>query len=79
MEQASVTASPQTPVVNAMTVDVEDYFHVSAFEHSVPRSHWDSLESRVVANTGRLLDLFATANIHATFLSWGGLRLVTPD
>ena len=60
-----------TRVVNAMTIDVEDYFHVSAFERSVQRSSWDSLESRVVRNTDRLLEIFARANIHATFFVLG--------
>ena len=41
-----------------MTVDVEDYFHVSVFDEVVPRERWPSMESRVVANTERLLDLF---------------------
>jgi polysaccharide deacetylase family protein (PEP-CTERM system associated) len=58
-------------VVNAMTVDVEDYFHVSAFERSVPRSSWDRLESRVVNNTHRLLDLFDRAHVRATFFVLG--------
>jgi hypothetical protein len=47
-----------TRIVNAMSVDVEDYFHVSAFDAVVSRSAWDEFESRVVANTARLLDLF---------------------
>ena len=58
-------------VVNAMTIDVEDYFHVSAFEATVPRSRWDSLESRVVRNTDRLLDVFQTADVRATFFMLG--------
>ncbi len=44
-----------TSTLNAMTVDVEDYFHVSAFADVVARRDWDSLESRVVRNTERLL------------------------
>jgi len=63
--------STRTTIVNAMTVDVEDYFQVSAFEHTVARSQWDSFESRVVANTERLLDLFFRANVHATFFVLG--------
>jgi len=59
------------PIVNAMTIDVEDYFHVSAFEGSVQRSSWDSLESRVVRNTDRLLELLARANVQATFFVLG--------
>ena len=58
-------------VVNAMTIDVEDYFQVSAFEATVPRSRWDSLESRVVRNTDRLLDVFQTADVRATFFMLG--------
>ena len=41
-----------------MSVDVEDYFQVSAFDASLSRRSWDELESRVVANTDRLLALF---------------------
>ena len=54
-----------------MTVDVEDYFHVSAFERSVPRSSWPSLESRVEANTERLLQLFESVGVRATFFVLG--------
>ena len=59
------------PIVNAMTVDVEDYFHVSAFEGSVSRNSWDSLESRVARNTDRLLELFDQAGVRATFFVLG--------
>jgi polysaccharide deacetylase family protein (PEP-CTERM system associated) len=54
-----------------MTIDVEDYFHVSAFENSVPRSRWESLESRVVRNTDRLLELLGQAQVRATFFVLG--------
>jgi polysaccharide deacetylase family protein (PEP-CTERM system associated) len=57
--------------VNAMTVDVEDYFHVSAFEGVVPRDAWDSYERRVVANTHRLLSVFERGNVLATFFVLG--------
>jgi polysaccharide deacetylase family protein (PEP-CTERM system associated) len=58
-------------VVNAMTIDVEDYFHVSVFDGLVPRHAWGSMESRVCANTERLLDLFDEAGITATFFVLG--------
>ena len=45
-------------VVNAMSIDVEDYFHVSVFDGIVPRTRWAEMESRVVANTTRLLEIF---------------------
>lgn len=58
-------------VVNAMTVDVEDYFHVSVFDGVVPRHTWERLDSRVCHNTERLLRIFDTAGIHATFFILG--------
>jgi polysaccharide deacetylase family protein (PEP-CTERM system associated) len=57
--------------LNAMTVDVEDYFHVSVFDGVVPRSQWESLESRVVSNTERLLDLFDEHAVRGTFFVLG--------
>lgn len=68
---ASRAAATPSPVVNAMTVDVEDYFHVSAFEASVSRAGWSALESRVRRNTERLLDLFAAHDVRATFFVLG--------
>ena len=57
--------------VNAMTVDVEDYFQVSAFEPYIDRQDWDLWPHRVVANTERILDLFADAGVRATFFVLG--------
>lgn len=57
--------------VNVMSVDVEDYFHVSAFEGVALRAEWASYESRVVANTDRLLDLLAVSSARATFFVLG--------
>ena len=45
-------------VVNAMTVDVEDYFQVSAFDCHVDKKQWQTLPCRVEANTERILALF---------------------
>jgi polysaccharide deacetylase family protein (PEP-CTERM system associated) len=63
--------SDQARPVNAMTVDVEDYYQVSAFEPYVSREHWDSQESRVEANMHRILDLFAAQEVRATFFTLG--------
>src|SRR5215470_11443976 len=59
-----------------MSIDVEDYFHVSVFDGIVPRSQWDTMESRVVRNTERLLDIFDEFEVHSTFfvLGWVGER-----
>ena len=61
---------PSGPAV--LSVDVEDYFHVEAFADIVNRPDWDSYESRVVANTHRLLDLFDQVPVKATcfILGW---------
>jgi polysaccharide deacetylase family protein (PEP-CTERM system associated) len=66
-------------VLNALTVDVEDYFQVSAFDGIVPRSHWDRFERRVVANTRRLLDLFDESGVRATFFVLGWISEREPD
>jgi polysaccharide deacetylase family protein (PEP-CTERM system associated) len=58
-------------VPNALTVDVEDYFHVSALAPSIDRGSWGSRESRVVANTHRLLNLFGQFGVRGTFFVLG--------
>lgn len=58
-------------VVNAMSIDVEDYFQVTAFDRVVSRDRWGSMESRVYRNTERLLAIFEEANVVATFFVLG--------
>lgn len=58
-------------ISNAMTVDVEDYFQVSAFREQVAYEDWSRFESRVVANTQRVLDVFDDAGVKATFFVLG--------
>ena len=62
--------------LNIMTVDVEDYFQVSAFEGRVSRLRWPQFESRVCRNTERLLEILEAAGVRATFfvLGWVGER-----
>jgi polysaccharide deacetylase family protein (PEP-CTERM system associated) len=57
--------------VNAMTVDVEDYFQVSAFERRVAPADWERMPVRVEANTNRVLDLLAGRGVRATFFTLG--------
>lgn len=59
------------PIVNAMTVDVEDYFQVSAFAKTISYEQWPMFESRVCRNTERLLEIFDGAGIRATFFVLG--------
>ncbi len=63
-------------ITNAMTVDVEDYFHVSAFANVIDRSHWDHYKCRVENNTRKLLGMLARNNVQATFfvLGWVASR-----
>jgi polysaccharide deacetylase family protein (PEP-CTERM system associated) len=58
-------------VPNALTVDVEDYFHVAALASSISRDSWTSRESRVVGNTQRLLSLFEQFDVKGTFFVLG--------
>ncbi len=77
MKTAPPPAGP--PIVNAMTVDVEDYFQVSAFEGFAPRHRWDEFESRVSANTDRLLAIFDEASVKATFFILGWVAERHPE
>ena len=58
-------------MLNALTIDVEDYFQVSAFESDVRFEDWDGYESRVERNTYRILDLLDENNTTATFFVLG--------
>lgn len=69
--QTRLDAAPEGPLLNAMTVDVEDYFQVEAFARTISREAWDSLPRRVEQNTERLLEIFAEAKVHATFFTLG--------
>ena len=55
----------------AMTIDVEDYYHVHAFKDVIDRADWSTMESRVEANTHRILDLFESTNTKGTFFTLG--------
>jgi polysaccharide deacetylase family protein (PEP-CTERM system associated) len=66
-------------LTNAMTVDVEDYFHVNAFADVIERRQWDSFDMRVDRNTRCVLDLFAAANIKATFFVLGWVAQRKPE
>ncbi len=58
-------------ITHAMTVDVEDYYHVAAFAKVINPSEWDKWPSRVEANTEKLLQLFAERNLKITFFILG--------
>ena len=58
-------------IINAMSVDVEDYFQVSAFEQKINRDNWNKIPCRVEKNVERILTLFENKNITATFFTLG--------
>ncbi|WP_128893531.1 XrtA system polysaccharide deacetylase [Erythrobacter sp. HKB08] len=58
-------------MVNGLSVDVEDWFQVGAFENVISRDDWDSLSLRVEDNVARILDLFDEADVKATFFTLG--------
>jgi polysaccharide deacetylase family protein (PEP-CTERM system associated) len=66
-------------IANALTVDVEDYFHVSAFSSSIHRDTWNAQESRVVPNTEKLLAIFGSFDVRATFFVLGWVAERHPD
>lgn len=66
-------------VLNAMTVDVEDYFQVSAFEPYIDRANWEGQTCRVEANTDRVLELFDSYRVRGTFFTLAWVAQRYPD
>lgn len=66
-------------MLNALTVDVEDYFQVTAFERHVRRDQWDQYPLRVNDNTLRVLDLFDEYGVKATFFILGWVAKRVPN
>jgi len=68
---ANAAVPPAAVRCNAMSVDVEDYYQVSAFADAVSRDQWPSMQGRVERNTDRVLQIFANSGAHATFFVLG--------
>jgi polysaccharide deacetylase family protein (PEP-CTERM system associated) len=65
--------------VNAMTVDVEDYFQVSAFENHIDKKTWNNIPRRVELNVDRILELFDSHSVKATFFTLGWVAERHPE
>lgn len=78
-DELDVSTPAADSVVNALTIDVEDYYHVSGFEHCVRRSEWDNYESRVVASTHKVLRVLERAEVRATFFILGWVARRYPE
>ncbi|MFA9201170.1 MAG: XrtA system polysaccharide deacetylase [Cypionkella sp.] len=74
----AVLTVPPPRIVNGLSVDVEDWFQVSAFESVITREAWDTLPLRVSDNVLRVLDLFAEAEVKATFFTLGWVAQRNP-
>jgi len=70
---------PSQAPINALTIDVEDYFQVSAMAPYIDRADWDRCECRVEHNIDRILQLLAAKNTHATFFTLGWIAERYPD
>ena len=66
-------------IVNALTIDVEDYFQVSAFAPYIRRSEWESMPCRVEQNIDRILALLSDTNVKATFFTLGWIAERYPE
>ena len=66
-------------IINAMTIDVEDYFQVSAFAPYIARSDWGNRECRVERNVDRLLEILAAHDTKATFFTLGWIAERYPE
>ena len=62
---------PDTIAKHCLSFDVEEHFQVSAFESPMRRRHWEQYESRVEANTEKLLELLGNRRVRATFFVLG--------
>lgn len=62
---------PASPITNALTIDVEDYFQVSAFAPHIARSEWNTRECRVERNIDGILEMLARHDTKATFFTLG--------
>ena len=69
--ESFATAGKADALLNAMSVDIEDWFQVGAFETVIDRADWDQLQHRVERNSEAVLELFDEAGIKATFFTLG--------
>ena len=65
-------------VINGLSVDVEDWFQVGAFEQVIERGDWDGLTTRVERNVSEILDMFEAAEVKATFFTLGWVAKRNP-
>ena len=67
------------PITNAFTIDVEDYFQVSAFAGQIDRNDWDALPCRVERNVDTILGILDERKVHATWFALGWIAERYPE
>ena len=67
------------PIYNAMTIDVEDYFQVSAFSSNISRDNWSTLPCRIERNVDSILALLNVSGVKATFFTLGWIAERYPE
>jgi len=70
---------PAGSIVNALSIDVEDYFQVSAFASHIARADWDGMPCRVEQNIDCILELLAGRDVRATFFTLGWIAERYPE
>jgi polysaccharide deacetylase family protein (PEP-CTERM system associated) len=75
----AMSESDTVTITNALTIDVEDYFQVSALAPHIDRASWDERPCRVERNVGRLLELLAQHRTRATFFTLGWIAKRYPQ
>lgn len=66
-------------LANALSVDIEDWYQVGAFENTIRREDWPGLENRVERNTDAVLALFDRSGVKGTFFTLGGIAKANPS
>ena len=79
MQRENAYNGPLGGTVNGLSVDVEDWFQVGAFETVIARENWDALALRVEANCDAILEMFEAARVRATFFTLGWVAQRAPE
>src|SRR5258705_5142864 len=76
---ASLAETRDSRIVNALTIDVEDYFQVSALAPYIPRSQWEAIPCRIEQNIARILEMLDEHKVKATFFTLGWVAERYPE
>lgn len=79
IRQSGSASATEQPILNALTIDVEDYFHVANFEKHVRRYDWAAFEPRIIESTREILDVLGRAEVRGTFYILGWVARQHPE